>query len=97
MGELRTSRFSGVISTDHGSKYDPIVTGELDRGGAINTIVPHNVTSKYSAGMATCGCLAEVERVDMDELRRKHPEAFNRHFHCCAGPDVSSFLHKGNK
>ena len=30
----------GVISTDHGAKYDPIVPGELDRGGVINTIVP---------------------------------------------------------
>ena len=40
----------GVISIDHGSKYDPIVPGELDRGGAINTIVPHKVTSKNSYG-----------------------------------------------
>jgi trimethylamine-N-oxide reductase (cytochrome c) len=87
----------GVISTDHGSKYDPIVTGELDRGGAINTIVPHNVTSKNSAGMATCGFLAEIERVDLDELRRRNPDAFNRPFHNCAGAGIESFLYKPDK
>ena len=28
----------GVVYVDHGARYDPIVPGELDRGGAINTI-----------------------------------------------------------
>ena len=87
----------GVISTDHGSKYDPIVPGELDRGGAINTIVPHKVTSKNSYGMATCGFLAEIERVNLDDLRRKYPEAFSRPFHAAAGPSVASFLYGGKK
>ncbi len=36
----------GVIYVDHGSRFDPIVLGKLDRGGAINTITPHNLTSK---------------------------------------------------
>jgi len=36
----------GVVYMDHGARYDPIVPGELDRGGAINTITPHNTTSK---------------------------------------------------
>jgi len=84
----------GVISTDHGSKYDPIVPGELDRGGAINTIVPYRVTSKNSAGMATCSFLAEIERVDLDELRRKYPEAMTRPFHKDAGPSTESFCCK---
>jgi molybdopterin guanine dinucleotide-containing S/N-oxide reductase-like protein len=87
----------GAISIDHGAKYDPIVTGELDRGGAINTIVPHNVTSKYSTGMATCGFLAQVERVDLGALRKKYPEAFNRPFHLFAGTGVESFLYQGEK
>jgi trimethylamine-N-oxide reductase (cytochrome c) len=82
----------GTISTDHGAKYDPIVHGELDRGGAINTIVPHKQTSKNCAGIATCGFLAEVERVNLDELRRKYPEAFSRPFHPTAGPIVEGFL-----
>ncbi len=30
----------GAVSMDHGAKYDPIVPGEIDRGGVINTIVP---------------------------------------------------------
>ncbi len=82
----------GVISIDHGARYDPIVPGELDRGGAINTIVPHKVTSKNAAGMATCGFLAEVEGANLDELRRKYPEAFKRPYHPAAGPGIKSFI-----
>jgi len=97
-GAMVTERIMpGVISTDHGSKYDPIVPGELDRGGAINTIVPHKLTSKNSAGMATCGFLAEVERVNLDELRSKYPEAFSRPFHPFAGTGVESFLYGGKE
>ena len=51
----------GVVYVDHGARYDPIVPGELDRGGAINTIRPHNVTSKNCAGMVASGFLVEVE------------------------------------
>ena len=32
----------GVVYIDHGAKCDPIVPGVIDRGGAINTIVPRN-------------------------------------------------------
>ena len=31
----------GVAYMDHGARWDPIIPGELDRGGAINTITPH--------------------------------------------------------
>ena len=82
----------GVISTDHGSRYDPIVPGELDRGGVINTIVPHKLTSKNCAGMATGGFLAELERVDLYELRREYPEAFQRPYHPAAGPSPKAFI-----
>jgi anaerobic selenocysteine-containing dehydrogenase len=85
----------GAISIDHGAKYDPIVAGELDRGGAINTIVPGSITSKNTTGMATSGFLVEVERVNLDELKKKYPEAFNRPFHATAGPGVKSFLSGG--
>ncbi|MFC1868556.1 molybdopterin-dependent oxidoreductase [Thermodesulfobacteriota bacterium] len=81
-----------AISMDHGAKYDPIVPGELDRGGAINTIAPHKTTSRNCTGMASSGFLADVERVDLAELRKKYPEAFERPFHKAAGPDVQSFL-----
>ena len=60
----------GVVYIDHGARLDPIVPGEIDRGGAINTITPHNITSKNAVGMATSGFLVEVEKTDMDELRQ---------------------------
>ena len=41
----------GAVYIDHGARYDPIVPGELDRGGAINTLTPHNLTSKNATGM----------------------------------------------
>ncbi|MDP2916906.1 MAG: molybdopterin-dependent oxidoreductase, partial [Dehalococcoidia bacterium] len=68
----------GVVYMDHGARHDPIVVGELDRGGAINTISPHNTTSKNATGMATSGYLVEVERADLEEMRRKYPEEFSR-------------------
>ena len=75
----------GSVYVDHGARYDPIVPGELDRGGAINTITPHNITSKNVAGMAVSGFLAEVKRVNLDELRKKYPEAFNRPYRSASG------------
>jgi len=82
----------GVISQDHGAKHDPIVPGELDRGGAINSISPRNTTSRHAVGMAVSGFLVEMERADLDELRRQYPEAFKRPFHPAAGPSLESFV-----
>jgi trimethylamine-N-oxide reductase (cytochrome c) len=75
----------GVVYMDHGARYDPIVPGELDRGGAINTITPHNTTSKNATGMAVSGFLVEVAAANMPELRKKYPEAFSRPYHPAAG------------
>ena len=75
----------GAVYVDHGASYDPIVPGELDRGGAINTITPHNTTSKNATGMAVSGFLVEVERVNLDELRKKYPEAFKRPYRPASG------------
>jgi anaerobic selenocysteine-containing dehydrogenase len=75
----------GVVYMDHGARYDPIVVGEIDRGGAINTITPHNLTSKNTTGMVVSSFLVEVETVNQDELRRKHPQAFKRLYHADAG------------
>jgi len=80
---------------DHGAKWDPIVPGEIDRGGAINTIVPRNTTSKNAVGHAVSGFLAEVEKTDIEELKRKYPEAFERPFHSCAGPGLEAFIIRG--
>jgi len=85
----------GVVCVDHGARYDPIVPGELDRGGAINTITPHNIASKNATGMAVAGFLVEVERVDLDELMKKYPEAFRRPYHPAAGLRMERVLHRG--
>jgi len=75
----------GVVYMDHGARYDPIVPGELDRGGAINTITPHNTTSRNATGMVVSSFLVEVEKANLEELRMKYPEAFNRPYHSDAG------------
>jgi hypothetical protein len=82
----------GVVYVDHGARYDPIVVGELDRGGAINTISPHYGTSKNCWGMATSGYLVEIERADIDELRKKYPEAFNRPYDRATGQVMERVL-----
>ncbi len=79
----------GVVGMDHGAKYDPIVPGEIDRGGAINTITPRNCTSKNTVGMAVSGFLAEVEKVDLEALQANYPEAFARQCHIAAGPCIA--------
>jgi len=82
----------GVVGMDHGAKYDCIVPGEIDRGGAINSIVPRNTTSKNAVGMVVSGFLAEVEKTDLEELKRKYPEAFEKPFHPCAGPGLEACI-----
>jgi anaerobic selenocysteine-containing dehydrogenase len=86
---------SEVVYMDHGARYDPIVPGELDRGGAINTLTPRNLTSKNATGMVCAGFLAEVERVSLDELRRKYPEVFERPYHQAAGLRMERCLFDG--
>ena len=75
----------GVVYMDHGARYDPIVPGELDRGGAINTITPHNLTSKNATGMVVSSFLVEVERTNLDDLRKQYPEAFMRIYQANSG------------
>lgn len=85
------------VSIDHGARYDPIVVGELDRGGAINTITPHKTTSKNATGMACGGFLVEVEPVDLGELRREYPEAFGRPYHRGAGLCIERVIVEGKR
>jgi trimethylamine-N-oxide reductase (cytochrome c) len=84
----------GTIYIDHGSRYDPIVAGEIDRGGAINTICPSKTTSKNCAGMVTSGFLTEVTLADMDSLRKKYPEAFKRPYDRASGQRMDRVLAK---
>ena len=85
----------GVVYIDHGAKWDPIALGETDRGGAINTIVPRNTTSKNAVGHAVSGFLAQVEKTDMEALKHKYPEAFERPFHPYAGPGLEAWVEGG--
>jgi molybdopterin guanine dinucleotide-containing S/N-oxide reductase-like protein len=82
----------GAVSQEHGASYDPIIPGELDRGGAINTITPRNTTSRNAVGMVVSGFLVEVEGVNMDVLRKQYPEAFQRPYHPGAGLDMERVL-----
>ncbi len=85
----------GAVNVDHGSRYDPIVPGELDRGGAINTITPHKTVSKNATGMVVSGFLVEIEKANLDELRRKYPEAFNRPYDQASGLRFERVMQKG--
>jgi trimethylamine-N-oxide reductase (cytochrome c) len=83
---------AGAIGIDHGAKYDPVEVGVIDRGGAINTIVPRGITSKNACGHAVSGFLAEVEKADLEALQAKYPEAFSRECHITAGPCLAGFM-----
>ena len=85
----------GVISQDHGARYDPIVVGNLDRGGANNTICPHQVTSKNAAGEVTSGFLVQIEQVTMVQMenwRKQYPEAFDREYDPASGLRFNAWI-----
>jgi molybdopterin guanine dinucleotide-containing S/N-oxide reductase-like protein len=86
---------SGAVSMDHGAKYDPIVPGEIDRGGAINAITPRNTTSKNACGMAISGFLVEVQKVteqQMKEWKQLYPAAFERINLPGSGPGLEAWV-----
>jgi len=39
----------------------------------MNTITPHNTTSKNATGMVASGFLVEVVKTHLDELRARYP------------------------
>jgi trimethylamine-N-oxide reductase (cytochrome c) len=84
----------GVVYMDHGARYDPIVPGELDRGGAINTITPHNVTSRNATGMVVSSFLVEVGQIDLDELRKNYPATFARKYDPAAGLRLNTWVNR---
>jgi anaerobic selenocysteine-containing dehydrogenase len=84
-----------VAYMDHGARWDPIIPGVLDRGGAINTICPHKVTSKRATGMVVSGFLVEVAKVTDEEMagwRRDYPAAFARRYDPATGVSLSGWL-----
>ncbi|MCX8033351.1 MAG: dehydrogenase, partial [Thermoleophilia bacterium] len=85
----------GVAYMDHGARWDPIIPGELDRGGAINTITPHNLTSQHATGMVVSSFLVEVAKVTEEEmaaLRQAYPEAFSRNYDPATGVSLSGWV-----
>ena len=82
----------GVLYVDHGARLDSIGEKDLDRGGAINTISPRMRTSKNCTGMVSGGFLLDVEPIDLDALRKQHPEAFNRPYSQAAGLKLERVL-----
>ncbi len=85
----------GAVYIDHGARWDPIIPGELDRGGAINTITPHNITSKNAAGMVCSGFLVDIEQADVEALRKQHPAAFKKPYHPAAGLRLERIMDGG--
>ncbi len=88
----------GVVYMDHGARVDPIIPGELDRGGAINLISPYNITSKNCAGMATSGYLVEVQKLsgeEMDAWRKEYPKAFEREYAPASGLRFDTLVEGG--
>ena len=85
----------GVVYVDHGARFDPIEPETLDRGGAINLITPHNITSKHATGMVVSGFLTEVAKVTDEEMegwKQKYPEAFERKIDYACGVCLNGWL-----
>jgi trimethylamine-N-oxide reductase (cytochrome c) len=90
----------GVVYIDHGARHDPIINGEVERGGAINTISPAGITSANCVGQATSGYLVQVEKLkgeEMDKWRRENPEAFKRQYDPAAGLRFDAWVVGGDK
>jgi len=78
----------GVVYMDHGARIDPIMSGKVDRGGAINLISPSGIISKNCAGQATSGFLVEVEKVSMAQIEewiQQHPEVVEKQYDPASG------------
>lgn len=84
-----------VVYVDHGSRFDPIDAETLDRGGAINLITPHAITSKKATGMVVSGFLVDIAKVTDDEMaewRQKYPESFARKIDEATGVCLDGWL-----
>ena len=90
----------GVVYIDHGARADAIKVGEIDRGGAINTISPDGIISENCVGQATSGYLVQVGRLsgtEMDEWRRDYPDAFERKYEPAGGLRFDAWVIKEDK
>jgi trimethylamine-N-oxide reductase (cytochrome c) len=90
----------GVAYMDHGARIDMIKPGEIDRGGAINTISGSGTSSRNAVGQATTAYLVQVERLSMEEMdqwRKDYPEAFEREYDPASGLCVNAWIEGGDK
>jgi trimethylamine-N-oxide reductase (cytochrome c) len=89
-----------VAYMDHGARIDMIKPGEIDRGGAINTISGSGTSSRNAVGQATTAYLVQVERLSMEEMDRcveSTPEAFEREYDPASGLCVNAWIEGGEK
>jgi trimethylamine-N-oxide reductase (cytochrome c) len=87
----------GAAYQDHGAHVD-LITDGIDRGGSNNLIAPTNGTSKNCWGQATSGYLVEVQKLEpneMDEWRKKYPEAFARDYDPACGLKSGAWVEGG--
>jgi len=70
---------SGALSQDHGARHDPL-DEKLDRGGSNNLLSPQGKVSQNCLGVVTSGFLVEIEKADLEQLRRNYPAAFSREY-----------------
>ena len=87
----------GIVYQDHGARVDPIIQGELDRGGANNLICPTEIISQNCAGEVTSGFLVGLEKVDIEALKEQYPEAFSREYDPDYGLVFDSWIEEGGK
>ena len=74
---------------------DYIAVAEINRGGTNNLIAPANGISQNAKGLAVSSYLVEVARVtgsEMEEWRKKYPEAFARDYDPAYGPLFSGWV-----
>ena len=89
-----------VAYMDHGARVDMIKPGEIDRGGAINTISGSGTSSRNAVGEATTSYLVQVEKLcgaEMDQWRRDYPEAFERIYDPASGLCVNAWIEGGDE
>ena len=84
----------GAIYQDHGARIDAIVAGKggIDRGGANNLICPSATSSKNVPGEVTNGFLVALGKVDIDEIKAQHPDAFARDYSSECGLVASAYI-----
>jgi anaerobic selenocysteine-containing dehydrogenase len=98
----------GAIYMDHASRVDMISceaaeftdrgTKWINRGGSLNNITPAMGLSKHCWGLATSGFLVELRKVtaaEMEEWRKKYPEAFARDYDPAYGLKFGAWVEGG--